>query len=84
MPGRNGTGPAGAGPRTGWGMGNCAPAHNEQAAGVTQTPEDTAAGQVPVPGAQVGFGRGLGRGLGRGFARGFGRGCGRGMGRGRW
>ena len=59
MPGRDGTGPAGAGAKTGRGLGGCAGA--------------SASGQTTVVGA--GRQRRAGRGgmQGRGFGRGFGR-----------
>ena len=61
MPGFNGTGPNGAGPMTGRGMGSCA-GNNVDARGF-------GAGR----GLGLGAGRGMGRGLGRGAGR---RGCG--------
>ena len=57
MPARNGTGPQGTGPMTGWGMGNC----------VVENPSNAQAGQPP----NVGLGRGLGRGRGLGMGQGF-------------
>ena len=61
MPGGNGTGPAGAGPKTGRAMGICA---GFKVPGYAN------------PGSRRGFGMGLGRGgrmgRGRGFGRGFG------------
>ena len=68
MPARNGTGPQGVGPMTGWGMGNC----------VVENPSNTQTGQPP----SVGLGGGLGRGRGLGMGRGLGRGRGFGMGQG--
>jgi len=68
MPARNGTGPQGTGPMTGWGMGNC----------VVENPSNTQTGQP----SNVGLGRGLGRGRGIGMGRGLGRGRGLGMGQG--
>ncbi|MBN2583782.1 MAG: DUF5320 domain-containing protein [Planctomycetes bacterium] len=71
MPGYDGTGPMGMGPRTGGGFGFCPP-------GV---------GVAPAAGYVRGLGRGgLPWGGGRGFGggRGWGRGMGRGMGRGWW
>lgn len=61
MPGFNGTGPNGAGPMTGRGMGSCA-GNNVDTRGF-------GVGR----GLGLGAGRGLGRGLGRGAGR---RGCG--------
>ncbi|MBR9693193.1 DUF134 domain-containing protein [Candidatus Woesearchaeota archaeon] len=46
MPNRDGTGPEGKGPRTGRGLGKCAPSDEETA---------------PVPGRGMGLGRGRGR-----------------------
>ena len=64
MPGYDGTGPMGMGPRTGGGFGYCPPA----------------AGGVPAGGVVRGLGRGgLPWGGGRGFGGGRGRGYGRGM-----
>lgn len=58
MPGRDGTGPRGRGPRTGWGRGFCPP--------VSDIDEEALIDAQPR--------RGLGRGLGsrRGFGRGRG------------
>ena len=56
MPGFNGTGPAGMGPMTGWGMGQCG------------TGQRRTLGRGS--GRGMGFGRGIG--FGRGFGRGFG------------
>lgn len=56
MPGGDGTGPAGLGPRTGRGLGNCAP-----------TTEAT----KTAFGFGRGLGRGRGRGFGRGLGFGF-------------
>lgn len=64
MPFRDGSGPNGAGPLTGWGMGHC---------GGT-----AAAGRGN--GFFGGIGRGRGQGMGRGFGRGFGFGRGMGYG----
>lgn len=52
MPGGDGTGPMGQGPRTGRGVGFCAGYNTPGYAN---------------PGPRFGFGRGFGRGLGRGF-----------------
>lgn len=60
MPGRNGTGPQGQGPRTGGGLGGC-PA--------TETPFSPQGG-----GYGRGIGRGLGRRQGRGARNGAGQG----------
>ena len=69
MPGYDGTGPMGMGPRTGGGFGYCPPA-----AGYT-------AGAAPVMGlGRGGYPRGGGRGFGWGGGRGFARGRGRGLG----
>jgi len=60
MPGFDGTGPTGQGPRTGRGLGNCTPQPN--------TPR-----RSPILGSlgqRLGLGRGLGRGRGRGAGRG--------------
>lgn len=53
MPNKDGTGPEGKGPKTGRGLGKCAPTGD--------TKEETMPGR--------GFGRGQGRGMGRGFGR---------------
>jgi len=66
MPARDGRGPQGAGPMTGWGMGNCT--------------VPLANGATTYQGGGFGQGRGLGRGLGRGFGRGLGLGRGQGGG----
>lgn len=69
MPGYDRTGPVGAGPRTGWGLGSC-----RQSADGTRAGEDPYrgedAGWLGRPGAG-GRGRGFGNG-GRGRRRGFG------------
>lgn len=91
MPRRDGTGPAGKGPMTGWGDGMCAVGADIPAAQVdgnavsSETVVTPAAEPVPGRGRGAGFGpgRGMGRGMGRGPGRGLGRGCGRGLGRGR-
>jgi hypothetical protein len=63
MPGRNGTGPAGQGSRTGRGMGNCTPAQT--------TPTNSSIPQAPKSIGWFGriwnsaFGRGAGRRRGR-------------------
>lgn len=77
MPGFDGTGPAGMGPMTGWGLGYCNPYY-----------ADYGPAPMPNPGYWVpsygrGFGRGPGFGRGRGFRRGFRTGFGRGRGYGR-
>ena len=59
MPGRNGTGPVGAGPMTGRAMGFCV---GTEVSGYAN----------PIGGRGCGMGRGRGLGRGRGFARGFG------------
>ena len=64
MPARDGRGPQGVGPMTGWGMGNC----------VVPNPKDSQGG--PQAAQAPYFGRGLGMGLGRGRGQGFGRGLG--------
>jgi hypothetical protein len=66
MPGRNGTGPVGEGPKTGRGLGNCG---------------NNADDNVRDENRQ-GLGRGRGMGLGRGPGRGMGRGRGQGLGQG--
>lgn len=67
MPGRDGTGPAGNGPMTGWGTGYC----------MTSRPLGFGRG------SRRGMGRRIGRGLGFGPGAGMGAwyGCGRGFGR---
>ena len=55
MPRRDGTGPGGAGPRTGRRMGPCAPGQDDRIG-----PRDRGIGR----GRRGGRGRGLGRGLG--------------------
>jgi hypothetical protein len=60
MPNMNGTGPNGAGPRTGRGLGSCGVEGNQQAAGAT-------ANTFNMHGPRAGMG--LGRGMGRGFGR---------------
>ncbi|MGD9546648.1 MAG: DUF5320 domain-containing protein [Candidatus Krumholzibacteriia bacterium] len=75
MPGENGRGPLGQGPRTGRGLGRC---------GVPRQ-DDQKANEAPASDPQDrsrGFGRGLGRGFGRGLGRGAGLGAGGGRGRG--
>ena len=62
MPGRDKTGPVGAGKMTGRGRGLCAPKGADKE-------------EVPFRGMGRGIGRGLGRGMGRGMGRGFGRGA---------
>jgi len=70
MPWGDRTGPFGAGPRTGRGLGYCS--------------GNTMPGYM-VGGPGLGLGRGWGRGFGRGWGRGwFGRGRGWGWGRGFW
>lgn len=61
MPGRDGTGPQGAGPMTGWGMGNCAVPLEQDASFSPQFSR----------GLGRGFGRGFRRGYGPGYGRGF-------------
>lgn len=70
MPGRDGTGPVGNGPMTGWGKGYC----------MTTRPAGLGRG------IRRGLGRGAGRGLGFGPGAGMGAwyGCGRGIGRFWW
>lgn len=65
MPGLNGMGPVGAGPRTGRAMGRCVEGQNVVGVG-------------PFRGGRrgCGFGFGRGAGMGRGFARGAGMGRG--------
>jgi hypothetical protein len=74
MPGFDGTGPEGRGPRTGRGLGKCNPDN-------TNPNTDTAENDdFPPYGRGRGYGRGNGRGpAGRGRGRGFGFGRG-----GRW
>lgn len=60
MPGRNGTGPSGMGPKTGRGMGNC-------------NPKKTGNGIISNLGQGFGLGRGQGRGQGLGKGLGLGR-----------
>jgi len=61
MPGLNGTGPLGQGPKTGWGLGLCG----------------TGANRTNINARPFGFGWGRGFGFGRrGRGRGFGRGMG--------
>lgn len=67
MPRGDRTGPAGQGPMTGWGAGDCA---------------GDKATNYPRPGFGRGYGRGFGRRFGPGFGRGVDRGVGRGFGRG--
>lgn len=59
MPGKNGTGPVGAGPMTGRAMGFCV---GTEVSGYANA----------VGGRGCGMGRGRGMGQGRGFGRGFG------------
>ncbi len=80
MPGLNGTGPMGQGPRTGRGMGNCQPANNVDA---DVNVNETVQANTAAPPTFWGLGRGMGRGRGMGCGMGRGRGMGRGMGRGR-
>ena len=65
MPGEDRTGPMGAGPRTGRGMGVCAGSSSPG-------PMNSAPGQGRMIRRGQGMGRGFGRGRG-GFGRGFGR-----------
>ncbi len=74
MPGLDGTGPEGKGPRTGGGFGYCPP---------TDSTQPTTQPTTQTPARPLVFGRGLGP-CGRGLARGFRGGRGRGAGRGRW
>ena len=67
MPGFDRSGPMGAGPMTGRGLGRCTPQGRQMLAGGGY-------------GAGYGFGRGGGRGFGRGGGRGWGRGFGYGAG----
>ncbi len=60
MPGLNGTGPLGQGPRTGWGLGLCG----------------SGASRTTVAARPFAFGWGRGFGFGRGRGRRFGRGMG--------
>jgi hypothetical protein len=76
MPGFDGSGPNGQGPRTGWGLGRCGPTVTDQNA-----PQDNAVQAAPAYYGNRFVGP-WGRG-GRGPGRGRGRGMGRGMG-GRW
>lgn len=72
MPGFDGTGPEGRGPRTGRGLGKCNPEN-------TDPRTDVMDDDMPPYGRGRGYGRGYGRGAaGRGRGRGFG------FGRGRW
>ena len=74
MPGFNKTGPAGMGPMTGRGRGNCNP---------SQTAYDRTTAEGPGnfgPSYAQGFGRSQGSGRGRGFGSGFRPGSGRGRG----
>ncbi len=57
MPNRDGTGPQGKGPRTGRGMGNCAPQSAQGA-------------PTPVQNIPRNYGGGYGRGGGMGYGRG--------------
>ena len=96
MPGHNGRGPEGEGPRTGRGLGNCRPRADEDVvlneAERNQRTSDGGDALPEVPrqardDEMMGFGRGGGRGFGRGGrgsgrgGRGFGGGGGRGGGR---
>ncbi|HRS92794.1 MAG TPA: DUF5320 domain-containing protein [Methanolinea sp.] len=86
MPGRDGTGPLGRGPMTGWGMGRCRPSGvapvppqaQQQAAPAggqgTQEPTGQSPAGIAAPrGYPVVYGRGRG-GIPWGCGRGFGRG----------
>ncbi len=64
MPGRNGTGPEGRGPMTGWGLGFCA----------SPGERETRPGFGYGRGYMGGYGSGYGEGYGRGYSRGPGRG----------
>ncbi len=75
MPGRDGTGPVGAGSMTGRGLGLCT-ADNAVKDGANR-----AMGSGLGLACRRGSGRGLGHSFGRGFGRGFSRGFGRGFGR---
>jgi len=88
MPRRDGTGPVGKGPKTGWGLGRCRNADVTPPERDNQTdsnPANNAAPDGSVGSGPAGRGPGLGRGRGRGFGPGggAGRGPGRGQGRGR-
>ena len=67
MPGFDRTGPAGAGPMTGRGLGGCGGARGTATSAVRPYPGRSA-------GARTGIGRGVGRGRGRGAGAGRGRG----------
>jgi hypothetical protein len=74
MPGFDGTGPEGRGPRTGRGLGKCNPDNTNPNTDVAENDD------FPPYGRGRGYGRGNGRGpAGRGRGRGFGFGRG-----GRW
>lgn len=79
MPGMNGTGPAGEGPRTGWGSGRCRPPKKQQKE-ESQVEETGEEGVESAPEPAPGFGGGQGRRRGRGQGQGRGRGRGRGRG----
>jgi len=73
MPGLNQTGPQGAGPRTGWGMGRCAtPVITVEERG-SDMPVTQNIPVLPFMGRQMGRGcRGCGKGFGNGNGRGRG------------
>jgi len=80
MPGMDGTGPNGKGPRTGWGAGRCRPPKKDQNNDARDVASETQDDDTPT-----GWGGGLGRlwrnrGGGRGRGRGWGQGRGRGQG----
>ena len=82
MPGMNGTGPEGAGPRTGWGMGRCRPPKkdsNDDTQAESAEVESDEAQPGPVLGQGRGWWRDRGGGRGRGGRRGRGWGPGRGQ-----
>ena len=83
MPGFDGTGPMGMGPRTGGGRGFCPPGIGTAPYGGNFYGANPYYGGYPYGGNPYGYGVGFGVGRG-GFPRGGGRGRAFGGGRGRW
>ena len=77
MPRRDGTGPRGAGPRTGYGLGNCKPAIDIDDADVKEVKEVKEVKNSILErlnsGIRKGFGKGKGKGRSKGRSPGRGR-----------
>lgn len=89
MPGLNGKGPQGAGPKTGRGLGKCNPsAGSANSAGTDSANNDNAGRGMGLrkgrcAGNGSGLGQGTGQAAGQGMQRGMGQGRGAGSGQGR-